>query len=143
MILYCQYKAEHMEKLVLQPAQEQLREFFTPELLKSLESDDAYTFSVDNGVPIACCGLVRLWPGRAIMWCFMSTMSVGNKLRLTKLIKKYVNYIGIRRLEIYVEVDAKGAHQWARMLGFKCEAPLMRKFGLTGQDNALYSRIQE
>lgn len=142
MILQHPFKAEHIDKIILQPAQEHLKEFLTPEVLKSLETKDSYTFSADGRI-IACCGILRVWKGRAIMWCFLSEMSVKHKLALTRMVKYYTEYIDVDRLEINVDVNFEGGHKWAKMLGFKCEAPLMRKFQVNGTDNALYAKVRE
>lgn len=43
---------------------------------------------------------------------------------------------------MFVKCDFTNGHRFARLLGFECEAPLMRRHGPNDQDEALYAMVK-
>ncbi len=136
------FRAGHLESLLLQPAQAHVRQFFTPELIRSYER--AYSFSlVNHDQTLACAGLIELWAGRACAWALLSEhIGALGMLIVTKACMREFALARYRRIEAYVDPEFAAARKWMRTLGFKCETPNgMRGFSPEGTTLDLYARV--
>ncbi|SOD41314.1 hypothetical protein [Nitrosovibrio sp. Nv4] len=142
MISFLPFKAEHIARLNLQPAQEHLRPYIKIDELKSLEGDTAFTL-LKEGKPVLCGGVTPLWEQRGLMWSFVGDdMTKRDFVEIHYLVKYYINTLEYKRLEMYVDVDFKNGHRWAKALGFEVEAPCMAAFHPNGTASAMYSRVR-
>jgi len=63
-------------------------------------------------------------------------------LYVHRLVHYVLDNCPLRRVEAYVDFEFEPGHRWARMLGFKLEAPRMKCHRPDGGDSALYARIR-
>lgn len=136
------FRREHLQRMVLQPRQEGMRELLTDELYAMMESSDSFT-GLDGDRVLACAGTFQIWQGRAAAWAYISN-DVGNRmLDVTRAVRRYLDMVGHRRVEMDVDVEFEAAHRWARLLGFTLEAPHREFFTPDGRDCALYARVRK
>jgi hypothetical protein len=136
------YKAEHLEALKLQEAQQDLSGFVTPADAKALEQGDAYT-AMDGDEVLVCAGVMPIWKGRGMAWAYVSQNAGRRMLALTRAVQRFFEVAQYDRIEAAVEENFKAGHRWARLLGFKCETPEpMAKFLPNGSAARLYARVK-
>jgi len=111
-----------------------------PDLLA--RSGPALTAVLD-GAPVACGGLVRVWPGTAEGWMkvspsatAVSTMLFHRKVR--QALRFYAELYNLHRVQTYIDPHYPLFHRWARALGFEQEAYLRQWCG-NRQDMMLYT----
>lgn len=127
--------------LNLQPAQAHLRDEIKDTDFKSLENNHSYTLLKD-GNPVLCGGVTELWKERGLLWSFIgSDMSINEFVEAHYLVKYYLTLLEYRRLEMYVDVDFKAGHRWAKLLGFELEAERMKAFHPNGSASSMYARV--
>lgn len=138
------FRAAHLDNLLLQPAQEFLRDWMQANqgIGKAYESGYAFSLLDDEAETLACAGLIEVWPGRASAWALMSANLGGaGMLRVVKAIRREFELQKYERIEAYVDHDFEQGHRLMRLLGFTNETPNgMRKFTL-GRTNDLYARV--
>jgi hypothetical protein len=87
-------------------------------------------------------GLIDIWQGRSLVWALFAP-SAGPYMRA---ITRHVNFVlanhGSRRYECAVDPTFNQGVKWMRVLGFECEAPVMRNFSKDGTSMSLYARIK-
>lgn len=101
-----------------------------------------YTISKD-GVILCCAGLQRIYPHRYAAWSVWSELANKYMLTIVRLIKQNLSTMVNCRIECNCDYEFSNAHQLVKMLGFKCEAPLLRRYEIDGRDSSLYSLIKE
>ena len=127
---------EHLAQINVQPAQRAGYEAASP-----LLNGPAYTALVD-GKPVACAGVVEMWPQRGYAWALLDRDAGRHLLTLTREIRARLDGLGFRRIEIAVDAGFAAGVRWARMLGFTCETPSpMRAFTPEGRDCYLFARV--
>jgi len=65
------YKPEHLLSMVLQPSQEYLKGYITPEVAAAVSEHDAFSAIVDDEV-LGCAGVIKAWEGRGVAWTYLS-----------------------------------------------------------------------
>jgi hypothetical protein len=126
---------EHLRQLDVQPAQLDWYEAAVPGM------EHAWTAVTDR--PIACGGVIELWPQRGYLWALLDRNVGPHMLALTRVIRSRLDGLGYRRLEMTVDASFSAAVRWARMLGFECETPVpMRAFTPAGHACYLFSRVR-
>ena len=94
-----------------------------------------------SGEVIAIAGTVEPWKERAVGWAFLSHSSGAHMLGLTRVVRKYLNECGYRRVETYVDAQFTKGCRWAELLGFRLETPEpMPQFTPNGNSAYLYGR---
>lgn len=131
------FRAEHLMRLQQDPPREHP---VTPEEAVALEAEFAFTGLVD-GEPMACAGLVHIWPGRGLLWALLSVHSGPHMLQIHRAARRLLGVCDVRRIECTVDEGFEPGHRWARMLGFRLEAPRMANYRPCGGDSALYARV--
>lgn len=94
---------------------------------------------------IACCfGVNVFWPGAAEAWLLTSDLCARYPISLTRGAMRYFNQIAIdlrlHRLQLVVDDRNVLALRWAKALKFEYEG-VLRKYGPSGADNVMFSRI--
>lgn len=135
------FKAEHMEQVLAQEAQQYLRAWLKPGEMKALEGPWAYSGVVDGRVH-ACAGLVSHWPGRAAAWAYLDAQAGREMLAVTRAAKRGIEMCPFDRIEAAVDCEFEAGHRWARILGFELETERMRKYRPDGGDCAMYVRVR-
>lgn len=105
-----------------------------------IEQGNAYAAIDDDGV-MCVAGVTPQWDGRAVAWALVSRHAGRKMAALTRSIRRYLDGLGIRRIEMYVDAQFSTGCRWATMLGFKNEGR-MAAFLPNGNDAFMYGRTQ-
>lgn len=112
-----------------------------PELLQGL----AFTFIEEK--PVACIGVLELWPGVGEAWLSLSKrFEIGRPSRrwaaLSRLIKVEFDkaMMSHHRIQTAIPLDFEPGHRFVRHLGFEDEG-LRRKYGPDGSDYLAFVRL--
>ena len=136
------FKAEHLDELVVQPAQRHLDGWVANASFGALEGPHAFSAFNDAGECVFCGGVTEVWPNRAQAWSVISG-SAGKLLpRITRATRRYMELVPWRRIEITVDCEFPQGHRWARLLGFELECERMAAYTPDGRDSALYARVR-
>lgn len=143
MIEVVSLKASHIVALRDVGALTYLSDLVTPESLSSIETlPQAFTM-LDDGIPIACAGLIEIWKGRAEAWAFFDPrIGPSRFLAVHRSVLRFFDLAQYRRIEAVVDCGFEPGHRWVKMLGFKMEAERMTKYTVVGGDVVLYARIK-
>lgn len=105
------------------------------------EAGPAYAVMSPDGV-ICVGGICEAWVGRGIAWTLIAAHAGKHMVGLTRVVRKYVEDSGFKRVEMYVDPEHPAASRWARLLGFDLETPEpMRHFSPAGRSAYLFGRI--
>jgi len=133
------YEPEHLATMRIQNAQRNVLPTLHDQV-GMLESLPAVTI-FDGDITVACVGAFEFWPGRAMVWSYLSEDARSRLLGLTRIIRRLMEHYDRRRLECEVAFDFAEGHRWARLLGFEVDAPRMRSYFPDGGDCTLYSKV--
>ena len=111
----------------------------TESVLAQLERENSWT-GVADGVPIACAGTIRQWPGRYMAWAYLGKNTAPHMVWITKQVIVQLEKLK-GRVEMTVRSDFPIGQRWANMLGFEVETPCLRAFGPQGEDHVGFVRI--
>lgn len=134
------FHMEHLRQMRLQPQQRPQLERLTPETLEFMEKLEGYTAFVGD-TPIACAGLMDIWPGRAMAWSYLAESAGPHLIAVTRAVRTFLDLKAPRRTELYVDAGFEPGYRWAELLGFKREGYL-EAFESDGRDQVLYARIR-
>lgn len=136
------FKPEHLEALVLQPAQvHPYASVADKGYGEALAKHEAYTGFIDGRI-VACAGVVPIWDGRGELWALVAR-DIG-KLGMRSLhygVKRWLGSAAFRRLEAHCDAEFMQAHRWLMLLGFNYEGPLA-KFLPDGRDALRFARVR-
>jgi len=136
------FHVEHLRRMKLQPAQRHLAPTLTEDMLAFMAGLDAYTVLVDDE-PVACAGLLDIWPGRAMVFSYLSESAGRHMVGVTRAVRQFLDLKAPRRTELYVDAGFEAGRRWAELLGFRCETPEpMQHFEADGRSQYLYARIR-
>lgn len=110
----------------------------TQDVLKYMEMTNSRTIALD-GRTIMCGGTMTQWPGRHVMWAYLSVRSGPHMMFITHETRKYLREIQ-GRIECTVRSDFEAGHRWARLLGFRVETAKMEGYGPEGESHTGYVR---
>lgn len=139
------FKAEHLDSLVLQDAQE----YFGAEISRPGYGDylqragQAFTVFVDGRV-IGCGGAVEIWDNRALIWALVGKEAGRHMVGIHRAVAGFLMAAPWRRIEAAVDVGFEPGMRWLEMLGFRNETPEfpMRAYRPNGGDSYLFARVQ-
>ena len=135
------FQPDHLTALSLQDAQSHLWGVVPADYGFWLRAQgNAYTFLIADR-PVACCGLVQEWEGRAFAWALLSPAVRPVMGRLTRLVDRYFTMSPVRRIEAQVPEGFEQGHRWARLLRFENEGP-MKHYLPDGGTAYRYARYQ-
>jgi|DEB0MinimDraft_12_1074336.scaffolds.fasta_scaffold67483_2 RimJ/RimL family protein N-acetyltransferase len=135
------FEPEHMETLILQPAQQRFFTYFNKEYAKDLKVSGPCFTGIKNGRVLGCAGLVKQWENRAIAWSLLSG-DIGNDfISIHKAVMRFLKLSEYNRIEAFVDANFEQGHRWIEMLGFKREG-YMEQFNPDGGDAMLYARLK-
>lgn len=96
-----------------------------------------------HGEPVACAGVVEMWPNRGHAWALLGDNAGPHMIAITRAIRAFLDALPLRRVEMAVDPDFPAALRWARMLGFECETPSpMRAYCPDGRGAYLFARVR-
>ena len=132
---------EHRASLESAGSGENSKFTLKPQLLQTMEAQNSWTIMAD-GFPVACGGTIEHWPGRHQAWAQVSRHAGPHMKAVTRLSRQVLS-LATGRIEMTVRKDFKPGQQWARLLGFSIETPLMPKYGPEGEDHVGYVLFQD
>ena len=109
------FAAEHFRQIEVQKAQRAWIEHNAPALAAG--PGQAHTVLID-GRPVACGGVIELWPGRGYAWALLADDSGPHMHRITRTVRQFLDRAPWRRVEMTVEAGFESGLRWARLLGF-------------------------
>lgn len=139
-----EFKPEHLESFKLQANQSMLSGELNYEYGKGLkESGEAFS-CIKDGEIIACAGLIKVWENRLLAWALMTENALTPRvfLEIHKASIKLFEFNNDKRIEAYVDLNHKKAHEWIIKLGFELECKEMKRFLPNGSSQALYARVK-
>lgn len=144
MIQVVPLKASHVKYLAESGALTYLTDYVRDENLALLEKErHAFTALDEEGLPVACAGVIFSWPGRAEAWAFFDPFrSRRHFLQIHRLVLSFLETADITRIEATVDINFAEGHRWIKLLGFQMEAPVLRRYTVDGRDVSLYSRLK-
>lgn len=95
----------------------------------------------ESGSVIAIVGMMGTYNRCAYLWSYMSKHAGRHMTRITRFVADLVARMGLVRIEATVLKDAKPAHRWMRLLGFKRETSRPMKLWDGVSDFHLYSLV--
>lgn len=136
------FRPEHMEELVLQPAQElALAPLGKRRNAELLAQGDAFAGLIAGRV-VVCAGVVQMWEGRGDAWSLISTDIGPQGMHETHYaVRRYLAASSLRRIEAACDAAFLQAHRWMYLLGFAYEGPLA-KYTPDGRDCLRFARVR-
>ena len=110
------------------------------ETARMLEKMGTCWTGVVDGDPIACGGIIPVWPGRSQAWILLNEKTGPHMFWITKRVAEALERTK-GRIELTVRADFELGHRWARMLGFSVETPRMEAYGPQGEAHVGYVRF--
>lgn len=143
MITIIPLKAEHVQRLKDMGHLTYLTPHVNLPNMRKLESN-RWSFSAvdDTGEIQAVGGVIEIWGSRGEAWMFFNSNAGPYLTAIFKGTVRFLDLCPLERIEAVVDLDFERGHRYIKALGFKLEAPLMRKYGVTGLDGSLYSFIK-
>lgn len=135
------FRVEHLKKLNWQDYTAWSKDFITPERLKQLESEYAFTL-LHDGKPLACMGANEIWPERCEVWAIFDIEAGSNFVGLHRAAKWLLGTLPHKRIEATVEVCFDPARRFVRALGFELETAYMPFYFPNGKAGARYVRLR-
>lgn len=136
------FRPEHLQALLVQPAQEFARPYFSdPAYGEQLALGDAFAGIVD-GCVVACAGVREIWQGRGEAWALIARDIGPWNMRATHYaVRRYLESATLRRIEAACDASFLQAHRWLELLGFIYEGPLA-KYTPDGRDCVRFARVR-
>jgi hypothetical protein len=102
-------------------------------------------FTLTNGIPIACGGVLPLWKGVGEGWVVSSPLVEKHSFLFARTawrkIMELVETMDLVRLQTLVDAEYRVSRRWVERMGFVNEG-VMRKY-LGGRDYIRYALIRE
>lgn len=132
---------EDIKKVLSDPINEKYRGLVTDEQIDLLCQDLYSAVALVNGEPVMIGGLVVYWDGRGRLWSLFTTMDRQKFVPVFRLMKKYIESLRIKRIELEVPCGDDKFKRRAEMLGFTKYAERARCYNVFGEDCTLFERI--
>lgn len=134
------FQPTHVKMIRLQDHQAQWQQEINAAQFNEVISN-AWTVVDSGGDVMFIGGVYTIWWNRLAAWSLISVYAGKHfKFIINHTIKNFEQFKG-HRIECYVDPDFEQGHRFAKLLGFKCEAPLMQKFHQNGTNASMYSKI--
>ncbi len=137
------FKVEHFGRFKVQPSQMALSAMVSAEQLAAIEQHSFARTGIAGGEIVGVSGVVERHPGVGEAWAFLAADSGPHFVAITRMVREFLGALDYRRVEITCDAEFEPAHRWARLLGFKLEAPRLRAFLPGGGDASLYALVRE
>lgn len=134
------FEPAHFVALDLQPAQQHMREYLTPQFIERLLCRGyAYTLT-DCGQPMVCFGFHPWTDDRGVVWTYFDR-SAGR--HMVALVRYGMRFLSTLRGHVFAMVEegfAQGS-RFVEMLGFRCIGSLPQ-YGLAGRPHDIYLQVR-
>lgn len=136
------FRPEHLQSLILQPAQEWARPSFDdPSYAEQLAKFDSYSGFIDGRI-VMCGGITRMWEGRGEAWALIARdVGPSGMHSIHYAVKRYLGAATLRRIEAACDASFLQAHRWLVLLGFKYEGK-MEKYTPDGRDCLRFAMVR-
>ena len=112
-------------------------------IAENLLKGPAYT--ITNGVPVACGGILPLWKGVGEGWVVTSSLVEKYPVIFAKTVwratLRLIESMDLDRIQTVVDAEHTVSQMWVQRMGFKREG-LMQKY-MGGRDYIRYALIRE
>lgn len=134
--------AAHILSVELQPAQASVAGVITRDYAEHLCSLKGVGWAItDEGVTLACGGIVEIWPNRAQSWALLSDEAIYRFKAVHRLVTGVLRDAPWRRIEMDVDAGHAAGIAWADRLGFVSEGT-RRKYTVDGRDVILFAKVK-
>lgn len=134
------FRVEHLEQLERQKGMIYSKiSNFNRRLIE--ESSTAYTVTASDRI-LMCAGIIPYWNNRAEGWAMFDHNLKSYFVTAHRAVVKFLDSTPCKRIECVVNRDFEQGHRWAKALGFKIEAHLMKTYFEDGSDAVLYARVR-
>lgn len=94
-------------------------------------------------VCVGAAGVIPIRPHRAVAWLLLSDTAGDFMVPLVRKVRRTLALLPYKRIELTVAADFQQGHQFARLLGARCETPEPMKFyGADGGDEVMYAVLK-
>ena len=100
----------------------------------------SFTMKYD-GRPVACGGLIYVYPHRLLAWSAITDMMPV--LPAVRLARKFLDKQDALRIETVVDCEDPVSQRWVEMLGFRRETARLRAWNHDGSDAYMYVRFRD
>lgn len=135
------FQAEHLEGLLLQPAQTAMARYMSQTYGAVLERTGCAFTAIKDGRILGCAGIETIWSERGIAWSLLGEIAASEMPAVHRRVSEFLDSQCLRRIEMTVDAEHTAGHRWAGMLGFHHEGRL-RAYTPDGRDCDLYARIK-
>ncbi len=136
------FKKEHLYPLLEQKINYNIKNDLTHDAILNLERLESYTGVSENEV-LCCCGLMKCWEGRALMWTVFNESCKEKFVSIFRAAKKALDSSSYNRIEMSIPYEMGFAKRRAEMLGFHLECERAKKFLPNGADASLYAWVRQ
>lgn len=132
---------EHLTLLRLQATQASAQHALTIEHGQQIvEAKGLARTALIDGEPIACAGLIPMWPGRSYAWAYLGADAARHFKTVHRAVLDVLDSYRCRRVEMTVDVRDPGAKRWADRLGFVYEGT-HRAWTHDGRDVECWAKV--
>src|SRR3990167_3640256 len=132
---------EDIKKILNDPINEKYRDRISDEQINILCEDPYSAVFIVDGEPVMVGGLVVYWEGRCKIWSLLANIEKHKFVSVFRLMKKYVDSLDVKRIELDVPYNDDKFKRRAEMLGFIKYADRARSYNSFGEDCTLFERI--
>lgn len=144
MIEFTPFRAAHLLYLTPQEAQREDHAKAVREGGNEVLEDGVSLTAWGDGYCLGMAGLIPISPYRAMAWLLLSERAGRYMVPITRKVRRVVALTQYRRVELTVREGFEAGHQFARLIGARCETPEpMRWFGPRGESETMYAIIKE
>ncbi len=131
-----------MKEILKDPQDKKIVPFLTMEHAEAIERSGEHYTVLDNGKAVVVGGIITFWKDRGEAWLLLGKTKKENFISIFKAVDRFVKNCSLRRIEMVIDYDFKQGHRWAKLLGFKKEAEILKHYRPDGGDVSLYSKVR-
>lgn len=137
------FKAEHLTQIVEDGLlDKKLKPWITHETAPAMEKRGDIYSVLDEGRAVAVGGIIEYWVNRGEAWLIFGKTNTRTFVIIFKMVQRFLELSTLKRIEMVIDYDFVQGHRWARLLGFKKEAELLKHYRPDGGDVSLYSKVR-
>lgn len=142
-----EFKIEHAKEVIPQEPYSEYSLGLSPESSLSLIEEQialAITARDEEGVIIACAGIVVPWAGVGELWSIPSSLVRHHKIGFARVALRLIEEVqrakNLHRLHSFVLVQDAKASKFMRWLDFKCEG-ILECFGANSESYWMFAKV--
>src|SRR3990167_1585673 len=123
---------EDIKKILSDPMNDQYRPRLSDEHIDALCNDPYSAVFIVDGEPVMVGGLVVYCDGRGRIWSLFANIEKHKFVTVFRLMKKYVESLNVKRIELDVPYGDDNFKRRAELLGFQKYADRARCYNVFG-----------